>query len=876
MLKSCLIFAVVGLALVYRGMRHGPVRHEITTQRPGEARPIWRSMRTAWTFRMNDFGGIEDVVSTSDRLYYIGGNDVGCLDKSSGRPLWQYCLTSSPIGVTEFSINPGVPCLAVDDRCVYACLCGRNRAASLASYCVCALDAHTGAPVWQHYYAKAPLCPPCPAGSTVLLTDVDGKVTAVRQNDGSTLWQRSIARTSFAGKNGLPQITLQATGGVGVAQIGGRLLGFRLTNGRLIWERRCKGETALQAEDHDAKGFAVKDGIVYAFLANSDLVAVRASTGRPVWTRRTGSGGSPSSPVWLQGDYVFTCLFRFADPGNPLVALRRSDGATAWLADKDPPRTDREAWGPAITFWPGNRYGLVPDEDSHTLLEVAACEPVLDGVPRRLRSLETLGTVIARDPATGREQWRWQPDQGTQIDHLIPDGDRLIVSNGHRLLAFEEGMPDSLPTDPRERQHLIRRLMNATFDWNIGTPLAADRPDWTQAQLTLLRLGRDSVSPLLDYVRRKVDEANAQPARAPGVEIGDSSLDSALDLLFDLNDPETPAVLARELDRATHPGFRKSLAEALIRWGDSRALPALFRYVQSGSEERDAREESLYFVCRRIDEENETGHAVAPSRAEITSFLLARLNDSKAADWLHSFARFELLDDRGEAAYRAAFATFKQRRGPSHTPGATSRPHVLTEEEAIYQAVIEGLCQYGRWLATTTQYAQYGSDSRFPYGTNAEPLILPAPPGSTGVEILGHPGPVRFVPYQAERFYTFGIAGSSWFQHPFIGLDGRWLGRQAMPWEDTSTPLTDPFKPPTVANDEDREHRSFHAYFPYTLSADHKRAGVGWELDAAPEGSASFDIEVRKVGGRWLPVQCRRVYGTSSFGSWHTTVPIAR
>jgi len=64
-----------------------------------------------------------------------------------------------------------------------------------------------------------------------------------------------------------------------------------------------------------------------------------------------------------------------------------------------------------------------------------------------------------------------------------------------------------------------------------------------------------------------------------------------------------PVFLARELDRATESGTRQSLAAKLIQWGDLRALPALFRYVKSGSQE-DARPDALYFVCRRVDAES--------------------------------------------------------------------------------------------------------------------------------------------------------------------------------------------------------------------------------------------------------------------------------
>ena len=1061
--KVCLAFVAAGLALVSWEVRHSPSRHEFTTQRPGEPRRLWRSFRPAWTFRLgtpDEPDVIQDLVSGPGCLYYTGDNEAGCLEKSTGKSIWRYRLVSPQAVAAGFSSDQREWRLAADGRFVYACECELNNNASPGPYRLCALDAKAGAPVWEQHYTPGLVCAPCPAGSLLLLAGVDGAVTAVRQSDGSTVWQRRMAATHFTGKNNPPELTMQATGGIGVVQINERLLGFRLSDGQQVWDWMPKGQAARAAEANNTGGnFELKDGIVYA-LVGSDMVALQSATGRTVWIRSGTGRISPSPPVFIEGDYVFV------RPYATLAALRRTDGATAWIAGLDPISAERGSDG-SFGGFDHDEITPYPGDTSHTIFAVMDCDPVIGGVQRALRSVPSVKTVAVFDPKTGRERWRWQPGKEIQIDKLIPENDRLYLSDQQRVVAYEEAMPEPLPVDSLMRQRLIRRMMTARFQWPDAAPPAepaqklfhkllgplfkarppdTDETDSTEAELTLLRLGRDSVSPLLDYIHHAVDEDNAQQVSGR-TAVSDNSIESALDLLFDLDDPTTPPLLARELDRATNPGASVALAATLIRWGDNRALPALFRYVQSGSEERDARQDALYFVCRRVDAQTAAGQAASPARADVTAYLLARLTEPKAPDWLHCFAKFELLNDRGDAAYKAALATFQQERtahllpaNPTLTsvaeriwtdtsrgfptvfhpdsvcrddagtwwaafdcdyPGSghgglpgdiwivqsqdkkrwikpvfgwdmqslcrkdgyprsvelacrqdrllldwieerssvntqktrsirrhsevtiadlyrdsdhdglpdrfeveigtnphnpdtngngipdnedknpTYRPHALTEQEGIYQAVIEGLCQYGRWLALNNRNSQNGTGLLIPFGGSARPLVLPAPPDSTGVEILGHSGPVLFKPYAPANLFTAGDQGfisSGQFQHPYIDLAGRWLGPDNF-WEWSPHHPVDPFVPPSADlwPEAYRTPGSFRHFFPYALSPDHRRARIGWVWNAGPmEGTAGYDIEVDKIGGRWLPVECREVYGSAHGYAGHATLPVAR
>jgi hypothetical protein len=185
--------------------------------------------------------------------------------------------------------------------------------------------------------------------------------------------------------------------------------------------------------------------------------------------------------------------------------------------------------------------------------------------------------------------------------------------------------------------------------------------------------------------------------------------------------------------------------------------------------------------------------------------------------------------------------------------------HALTDEEGIYQAALEGLCQMGR---SKPKNPSYSADDEAPYmlGSSLRPLLLPAPPGSPGVEILGHPGVVLCSPRVAIDEYAVehGFASRGMFTAPVLAPGGVARERPRDRRRETA-PAGDPLEPDT---DVPRaKPLTFRDFFPYERSRDGTRARVGWrdEYQGIRPASDTFDVEVRKVSGRWYPVECRQV-----------------
>jgi outer membrane protein assembly factor BamB len=1057
------LMAGCGIA-VYRHYARRAAFYVYTTQQPGEPRRVWHTMHVAWTFLPGDpayRSNISDLVADKDRLYYTSDSEAGCLDKRFGQRLW--CYAFFPVNTTAsgfFAQDPDRDWrLSRDARYIYACEYKRNQVIISpppppAAYRCLALDPQTGKVAWEHDFdaVKPPPCALCPVGDMMLVATWNGDVTALRCSDGGIAWQQQMLRTRSKSP-GLPSLALQAEGRIGVVQLGaGRLIGFQVSDGKRLWTWPRTGEPSSDETDGSSEGFTLKHGVVYALLGDNALVAIQAATGKLLWIRHAAGGSSTSTAVMLQGDYVLS------QPFGTLAAVRRTDGATTWFENIEQFNglaefPDRLLY--RVSFGRRPMLPYIGDATANTLYVVTDCAPLLNGAQPTLRSLQGLDTLLALNLATGRERWRWQPDTGFDINQLIADEDRFYISDGSHILAVEEGIPDPLPTDKRERAHLAQRMVNALFQWPgepvespsffqrlllrlpfHATPHPKEAPHETEAKLTLLHLGRDSVPLLLAYVQHivQVEEGNAPYGNSFNGEPSDA-LVKALDLLSDLDARSIVPDLARELDHAKNPASRKALAETLLRFGDARAWAALFRYAKSRPDDMRTRENALYFVCRSASV-SPTASAGMPSQTEVTAYLMACLRNAKAPGWLRRFAKFELLDDRGDTARRAALAIFHreytarwlpfnpvlkisnmeeelspeggfptgfqpeslardatgrwwaafqcdylhptnvislnlyhlwfvqsrdkrhwikptfgfdlaalctQKGSPNNIRltcrenklcvdwqetiqiGETTRnrivrhhnevtiaglyrdsdhdglpdrieqeigtdpanpdtngngipdgrdkdplyrPHVLTDEEGIYQATVEALCQFGRSVPQHRSNSSFDEeDLPTPFGCSTRPLVLLIPPGSAGIQILGHPGMVLCRPLKPGD-YSSGdlVIGSGRFLSPHIGLDGVWQGHDE-PLDELMHQPTDPFASVANASVQDKP-MTFRDYFPYLLSRDGKQARVGYTWREDLEGDAvGFDIEVRKIGGQWFPVECRAVYWANRHGS---------
>ncbi len=849
------VFALAALSTEPQGS--GPVPRARAARAPSVPQRVWRSMRIAWTFTPASAGGsssrISDLLDRGDRLFYTCGSEAGCVRKSTGRLVWRYKFVSGKHSNSNTLPEYDWCKLAADDRHVYTIDGQWSGDEKRSVYHLRALKLDSGRLAWVRRLKVGGWSAPYPAGSLLLAPLDDGTILAVNRSDGKTVWHRRITNRGAQSTT----VVVKVSGKIAVVQIGdGRISAFRIRDGEPIWSYPKSNSSQ---DDGNSGGPAVRDGVVYALLSESELVALDAASGRLIWKRRTNGSGTPSPAVFSIGENIVT------SPFGSLVAVRRSDGRTAWVGE---PRVDEPLrTGPMFLLLSYGNRGL--HESGQTLLEVRASLPLVGGRQKDMRSLHSLDTLVMLDPSTGRERWRWQPHDGLRIDKIVTDRHRFFVSDGASLRAVEPGLPDPLPVELTRRRRLADQMVLALFRWDrknartiwdpavISSQLSPrEPPAGDEAKLILLRLGKNSTPALLDVLRHELaDRDNRLPDPdkvSYRIMSFPDSLSDALNLLTDIADYSCVPMLIQELGRAKHPVSRKLVAEALIRLGDDRAVPALFRYARKSPNDADARQDALYMVCKRA--------RVSPLANEVTAYLLARLTDISAPAWLRLFARFELLNNRGEKAREAALASFARQSG------SELLPTTKTDEEGIFQAAVEALCQAGRLMPGGADGMNVLRPNRF--GGSREPLVLALPQGSARISVAGHLGPLVTRSVTIEHAIRSGLMGrtmvSDNFTRPHIDLGGVYCGPDE-PWRSLFGSGTDPFVSDSerVESTARDQSRVFKDYFPYVRSADGYRARVGWtqRKQDVRANETGFDIEVRKIGGRWYPVEFRRVYG---------------
>ncbi|KAA2312784.1 quinoprotein [Pseudooceanicola sediminis] len=185
-----------------------------------------------------------------------------------------------------------------------------------------ALDAATGAEVWQQKLLAAATGAPGVYGDLVYVTAGGDQAWAVDQANGRVRWQLSATPdvNNLAGAP-TPAVTDQYVlfgFGSGEVQTAFRQGGMR------VWDALISGRRAgfARANINDITGDPVVDGdMVYAGNQSGRMVGLRLGNGERVWTADEG----PMHPVWPVGGSVF-----LVSDQSELVRLNAGTGERIW------------------------------------------------------------------------------------------------------------------------------------------------------------------------------------------------------------------------------------------------------------------------------------------------------------------------------------------------------------------------------------------------------------------------------------------------------------------------------------------------------------------------------------------------------------------
>jgi len=305
----------------------------------------------AWTARIGDGAGISGVrlrPTVVDGVLYADSTDgkIAAFDAASGKKLWEKSTrTKGWFGWGDKkrpdALYAGGPAVAGDLLAV----------GTLDGH-VYAMSAKDGSQRWAAELDSEVIAAPAISGDLVIVRTQDGRVFGLDAATGKRRWvydQGNVPTLSLRG-NGSP---LAANGVVFIGSDDGKLVALRQDNGEKLWEQRlASGEGRTDIERlNDADGAILLDGsTLYGAAYHGNLTAIDGPSGRPLWSRAFSSYTS----LAIGGNAVYGVN----DQGE-VWAFDRSGGADMWKNDK---LKYRWLTGPAVQgdyVVVGDMYGYV-------------------------------------------------------------------------------------------------------------------------------------------------------------------------------------------------------------------------------------------------------------------------------------------------------------------------------------------------------------------------------------------------------------------------------------------------------------------------------------------------------------------------------------
>ncbi|OOG46799.1 outer membrane protein assembly factor BamB [Rhodanobacter sp. C01] len=217
---------------------------------------------------------------------------------------------------------------------------------------VYAVNAKDGSPRWDAELAGQVLASPVISGDLVLVRTEDGRVYGLDRATGKRRWvydQGNVPLLSLRGNGGL----LAANGVVFFGSDDGKLIALRQDNGAKLWEQKLasgNGRTDIERLN-DADGSILLEGsTLYAAAYHGNLMAVDGPSGRPIW----GHPFSTFDSLALNGNALYGI-----NEDSQVWSFDKSSGTDAWKNDD---LKYRWLTGPAVQgnyVVVGDMYGFV-------------------------------------------------------------------------------------------------------------------------------------------------------------------------------------------------------------------------------------------------------------------------------------------------------------------------------------------------------------------------------------------------------------------------------------------------------------------------------------------------------------------------------------
>jgi outer membrane protein assembly factor BamB len=186
-----------------------------------------------------------------------------------------------------------------------------------------AIDSATGAQVWRGRPGGPLRGAPTIANDNVYVITQDNQLFALNPADGKVRWNAAGTFETSGVFGAAAPAAAQGTVVAGFSS--GELTAYRYENGRTVWQdalTRTSISTAVATiSDIDAEP-VIDQGRVYALGQGGRMVALELNTGQRIWEINVAGISTP----WVAGEWIFAVT----DQGQ-LMALARATGRVKWL-----------------------------------------------------------------------------------------------------------------------------------------------------------------------------------------------------------------------------------------------------------------------------------------------------------------------------------------------------------------------------------------------------------------------------------------------------------------------------------------------------------------------------------------------------------------
>ena len=291
-------------------------------------------------------------VVADGRVYVVDVNAMlRAFDATSGARVWEAQIGERTGGRSlwngEFTGNSGTLFgggVSYDNGRVYA---------TSGNGDVVAFDAATGAQIWRVRPGGPLRGAPTIAQDNIYVVSQDNQLYALSPADGALRWT-GTGTLELAGVFGAAA-PAAASGTVVAGYSSGELTAYRYENGRTVWQdalARTSISTAVGSlSDIDAEP-VIDQGRVYAVGQGGRMVAVELATGQRIWEINLAGISTP----WVAGEWIFVVTDQ-----AQLLAIARATGRVKWMTQLPRYRNEAKRSGPISWVGPvlaGNRLIL--------------------------------------------------------------------------------------------------------------------------------------------------------------------------------------------------------------------------------------------------------------------------------------------------------------------------------------------------------------------------------------------------------------------------------------------------------------------------------------------------------------------------------------